>query len=166
MAYDIYEGHTESHVQNLTILIFIFKSNQVHHLNLQTFLSLFNIISIFSAHIFPSFCKFENTFAIEFHSSCLQTLTHRLPNILQHLIVVAMHLFLNRTKKMVVWDRTWNNCVGFHGHSLDCLGFPGIAVSVLKLFLTFQPSSRGFLQSWSVTQVVVLVPEKHRSSRF
>ena len=37
----------------------------------------------------------------------------------------------------------------------DCLGFPGIAVSVLKLFLMFQPSSPGFLQSWSVTQVLL-----------
>ena len=50
----IYEGHIENLEQHfLTILIFIFKSNQVHHLDLQTFLLLFNIVSIFFAHVFP-----------------------------------------------------------------------------------------------------------------
>ena len=60
-------------------------------------------------------------------------------------------IYISLTQLNFLWP-IMHNYVGFHGRSLDCLGFPGITVS-LMFYFTFQPSSCGFLQSWSVTQV-------------
>ena len=103
----ICEGRTKRHKQQLFFVKqhALLLTNQIHHLNVQTFCLFFHIITTSLYTFLPAFREFEYSPYVKFRSNHSKTLTHCLLNCFRCLITLSAQLILHKYEKMVVGGR-------------------------------------------------------------